>query len=98
LLLTPGAYLRRKHLEGPPVGFALALPSNSKTLLESVSKDKCSSLSGVVISDKEKKFYNIDSRSQNPFECKDIKIALTEIGELHDKVEKLENDKRNKIR
>jgi hypothetical protein len=33
------AYPRRKHLKGPPVGMALALPSNSKTRLERVSKD-----------------------------------------------------------
>jgi hypothetical protein len=31
LLVAPGAYPRRKHLKGPPIGFALALPSNSKT-------------------------------------------------------------------
>jgi hypothetical protein len=31
LLVTPGAYPRRKHLKGAPIGLALALPSNSKT-------------------------------------------------------------------
>jgi hypothetical protein len=37
----------------------LALPTNSKTQLERVSKGKPSSLLGLVISDKRKKFYNI---------------------------------------
>ncbi len=49
--VTAGAYPRRKHLKGPPIGFALALPSNSKTRLERVSKDKPPSLLGLVISD-----------------------------------------------
>jgi hypothetical protein len=35
----------------------------------------------------------MDSRSQNPFECKDIKLALTEIRELHQKIDTLETDK-----
>jgi hypothetical protein len=52
------------HLKGPPIGFALALPSNSKNQLERVSKEKPSSLLGLVISDEGKKFYNIDTRSQ----------------------------------
>jgi hypothetical protein len=56
LLGTPGAYPRRKHLKAAPVGFALALPSNSKTRLERVSKDKPSSYLGLIISDKEKSF------------------------------------------
>ncbi len=30
LLVAPGAYPRRKNLKGPTIGFALALPSNSK--------------------------------------------------------------------
>ena len=38
------------------------------------------------------------ARSQNPFECKDIKLALTEIRELHHKIDKLETDKESKIR
>ncbi len=63
MLVTTGAYPRRKYLEGPPNWFALALPSNSKTSLESVSKGKPSSLSGLVISDEGKKFYKIDTRS-----------------------------------
>ncbi len=49
-----------KHLNGAPIGLALALPSNSKTWLERVSKDKCSNLLGLVISNEGKKFYNID--------------------------------------
>ncbi len=41
-----------------------ALPSNSKTQLERVSKVKCSSLLGLVFSDEGDKFYNIDTRGQ----------------------------------
>ncbi len=55
---------RRKHLKGAPIGLALALPSNSKTWLERVSKDKCTSLLGLVISDEGKEFYNIKTRSK----------------------------------
>jgi hypothetical protein len=62
LLVTPGVYPRRKHLKGPPIGLALALPSNSKTRLERVSKVKPTSLLGLFISDEGKKFYNIDTR------------------------------------
>jgi hypothetical protein len=58
---TPGAYPRRKHLKGAPIGLALALPSNSKTCLERVSKKKCSNLLALIISDEGKKFYNIDT-------------------------------------
>ncbi len=36
--------------------------------------------------------------SRNPFECKDIKIALTEIRKLQDKISDLESDKTNNIR
>ncbi len=61
LLVTPGAYPRRKHLKGTPIGPALALPSNSKTWLERVFKDKPSSLLGLIIGDKGKMFYNIDT-------------------------------------
>jgi hypothetical protein len=64
LLVTSVACPRRKHLRGPPIRLALALPTNSKTWLERVSKDKPSSLLGLVVSDKGKKFYNIDTRSQ----------------------------------
>jgi hypothetical protein len=56
LLETPGACPRRKYLKGDPIGLALALPSNSKTPQERVSKDKCSSLLGFVISYDEKSF------------------------------------------
>jgi len=59
LLAAPGAYPRRKHLKGPSIRFVLALPSNSKTHLERVTKGKPSSLLGLVISDEGKKFYNI---------------------------------------
>ena len=38
------------------------------------------------------------ARSRNPFECKDIKIALTEIRELQDRIADLREDKQYKIR
>jgi len=47
--LTPGACPKMKHLKGAPIGLALFLPSNSKTALERVSKDKHSSLFGFVV-------------------------------------------------
>jgi hypothetical protein len=62
LLVAQGAYPRRKHLKGPPIGFALTLPSNSKTRLERVTKGNPSSLLELVISDEGKKFYNNDTR------------------------------------
>jgi hypothetical protein len=68
LKVAPGAYSRRKHLKGPPIGFSLALPSNSKTQLERVTKGILSSLLGLVVSDEGKKFYNIDTW------CKVIKL------------------------
>jgi hypothetical protein len=40
---------------------ALALPSNSKTQLERVTKGKPSSLLGLVVSDEGKNVYNIDT-------------------------------------
>ncbi len=55
-------------MNGAPIVLALALPSNSKTWLERVSKDKPSSLLGLVISGKGKKSYNIDHRCQS---CKE---------------------------
>jgi hypothetical protein len=64
LLVTSGDYSRRKHLKGAPIGLALALPSNSKTGLERVSKDKPNSLLGLPVNDEGKKFYNIDPRGQ----------------------------------
>jgi len=45
----------------PPIGFALALPSNSKTQLERFSKGKPSSSLGLVVSDEGEKFYKIDT-------------------------------------
>jgi hypothetical protein len=48
-------------MKGASIELALALPSNSKTWLERVSKDKCSSLLGLIVSDEGKKFYNIDT-------------------------------------
>jgi hypothetical protein len=65
LLVTPGDYPRRKHLKGPPIGLALALPSNSKTQLERVSEGKPSSLLGLVISDEGKKFYHQAAKSSS---------------------------------
>jgi hypothetical protein len=62
MLVTPEAYPRRKHLKGTPTGLALAVPSNSKTRLKRVSKEKPSSLLALIISDEGKKFYNIDTR------------------------------------
>ena len=38
------------------------------------------------------------AKNRNPFECKDIKIALTEIRELQEHIETLELDKDNKIK
>jgi hypothetical protein len=61
-LVTSGAFPRKKHLKGAPIGLALALPSNSKTWLARVSKDEPSSLLCLVVSDKGKKFYNVDTR------------------------------------
>ncbi len=48
----------------PPIGFAMALPSNSKTRLERVTNGKPSSLLGLIISDEGKKFYHIDTCMQ----------------------------------
>jgi len=59
LLVTPGTYPRRKPLKGTPIGLALVLPSNSKTLLEIVSKAKHSSLLGLVNSNEEKSFITL---------------------------------------
>jgi hypothetical protein len=69
LLETPGAYPRRKY----PIGLALALPSNSKTQLERASKDKRSSLLGLVISDEGKEFYHIDTWCQ----CDAVTFGIT---------------------
>ncbi len=44
------------------MGLALALPSISKTQLERVSKDKCSSVLGLIVSDEGKKFFKILTR------------------------------------
>jgi hypothetical protein len=63
-MVTPGACPRRKDLKAPPIGFALALPSNSKTRLERVCKGKPSGLLGLIVSDEEKKFYNLDTWSK----------------------------------
>jgi hypothetical protein len=59
-----GPYPRSEYLKGPPTGFGLAFPSDSKTWLERVSKGKPSSLLGLVISDEGKKFYNVDNRKE----------------------------------
>jgi hypothetical protein len=52
---------KKEASERCPIVLALALPSNSQTGLEKVSKDKPSSLLDLVISDEGKKFYNIDT-------------------------------------
>jgi hypothetical protein len=62
LLVTPGAYPRRKHLKGAPIGLAPPLYSNSNTQLERVSKDKQSSLLGLIVSNEGKKFDEIETR------------------------------------
>ncbi len=46
---------KKEASESAPIGLALALPSNYKTWLERVSKDKPSSLLGLIISDEETK-------------------------------------------
>jgi hypothetical protein len=61
LLEIARAYPRREYLKGAPIGLALALPSNPETQLERVFKGKRSSLSGLVVSDEGKKFYNVDT-------------------------------------
>ena len=38
------------------------------------------------------------AKTRNPFECKDIKLALTEIRELHDNIKELQTDKEDKLR
>ena len=50
---------KKEASEGPPIGLALISPSNSKTWLERVSKDKHYSIAGLVVSDEGKKFYNM---------------------------------------
>ncbi len=47
---------KKEYLKGPPIGFALALHSNSKTRLERVTKGKPSSCDEGI------KFYDIDTR------------------------------------
>jgi hypothetical protein len=64
LLETTGPYPRRKHLKGASIGLVLALTSNSKTWPERVSKDKRSSLLGLIVSDEERKFYNLNTWMQ----------------------------------
>jgi len=55
--------VRRENTDVREVDFLppLALPSNSKTWLERVSKDKPSSLEGVVVGDDAKTFYTPDT-------------------------------------
>jgi hypothetical protein len=59
LLVKQGAYPRRKHLKCAPIGLTLALFSKSKFCLERDSKDKCSILLGLVVSDKGKSFITL---------------------------------------
>jgi hypothetical protein len=70
------------YLKGAPIGLALALPSNSKTRLERVSKVKCSSLLGLVVSDKGKKVYTIDTRSKSLFVAADKTEAEAEAAQI----------------
>jgi hypothetical protein len=53
---------KKEASERSCIRLALALPSNSKTQLERVTKSNPSSLLGLVISDEGKKFFNIDTR------------------------------------
>jgi hypothetical protein len=76
LLVTQGAYPRRKHLKCVPIGLALALPSNSKTQLERVYKDKRSSLLGLVFIDEGKKFYNIDGQDETTSFMGDANLSV----------------------
>jgi hypothetical protein len=77
LLVTPGAYPRRKHLKGAPVGLTPALPSNSKTLLERVSNGKPSSLLDLAVNNEGKKLFNNDTRS--PL-TKDQILSISKMG------------------
>ncbi len=62
--------------------FAMALPSNSKTRLERVAEGKPSSLMCLAVSDKGKKFDNIDNRCQ-------YVIKLCTALSFHNKLERL---------
>ncbi len=53
-------------MKGAPIALALALSSNFKTLLERVSKDKRSSLLGLVVSVEAKTFYGIGTSPLSP--------------------------------
>ncbi len=66
LLVTPGAYPRRKHVKGAPLGLAPALLANFLTRLERVAKDKYSSLLGLVASNERKKFYTLTPGEASP--------------------------------
>ncbi len=52
---------KKEASNSPPIGYPLALHSNSKTQPERVSEGKPSSLSGLIFSDEGNKFYNIDT-------------------------------------
>lgn len=58
--------------------------------------DRNNSLEVEKFEENTNKLWNF-ARTRNPFECKDIKLALTEIRELQDKIETLQEDKLNKI-
>jgi hypothetical protein len=71
-MVTPGAYPRRKHLKYAPIGLTLAMPPNSKTRLERVTKGKPSSLLGLVIGNEGKSFITFppeDLSLQNFLHC-----------------------------
>ncbi len=67
-------------MKGAPIGLALALPSNSKTWLERVSKYKPSSLLGLIISDEGKKFCNIETCRIDPG-VREGEVAVPAIGD-----------------
>jgi hypothetical protein len=53
---------KKEALKDAPIGFALALPSNSKTYWKGFPRANLKlSLSDLVIIDEGKKFYNIDT-------------------------------------
>jgi hypothetical protein len=68
LLATPGAYPRRQHLKGAPIGLALALLSNSKTYWKGFPRKNTLAYEASSSVMKEKKFYNIDTRMTFPSE------------------------------
>jgi hypothetical protein len=59
--------------------------------------DKRSDLEREMFDNNTNKLWSF-AKSRVPFECKDIKLALTEIRQLHDEIRDLHADKEDKIR